>query len=105
MIPKEISKSHEEVPLSDMSTLSGKVDRRTARYEAVLGETATGLLAKSDRVNRHHTPPILDHDPELMTTSLDPSERRRARSVGEAIRWLARVALGVCRWTYERVAL
>lgn len=89
-----------------MSTLPEKVDRRTAaRYEAVLGETATDLLATSDRVDRHHTPPVLDRDAELMITSLDPSERRSARSVGEAIRWLARVALVICRWTYERVAL
>lgn len=89
-----------------MSTLSEKVDRRTAaRYEAVLGETATDLLATSDRVDRHHTPPIFDRDAELMITSPDPSERRSARGVGEAIRWLARLALVICRWTYERVAL
>jgi len=89
-----------------MSTLSEKVDRRTAaRYEAVLRETATDLLATSDHVDRHHTPPILDRDAESMITPLDPSDRRSARSVGEAIRWLARVALVICRWTYERVAL
>ena len=89
-----------------MSTLSEKVDRRTAvRYEAVLGETATDLLATSDHVDRHLTPPILDRRADLMITSPDPSERRSARSVGEAIRWLARVAIVICRWTYERVAL
>jgi hypothetical protein len=89
-----------------MSTLSEKVDRRTAaRYEAVLGETASDLLATSDRVDRHPAPPIVDRDAELMITSPDPSERRSARSVGEAIRWLARAAIVICRWVYERVAL
>jgi hypothetical protein len=86
-----------------MSTLSEKVDpRTTARYEAVLGETATALLAKSERVDRQ---PNLDRDAELMITSSELSERRSARNVGEAIRWLARVAIAIGRWTYERVAL
>jgi hypothetical protein len=86
-----------------MSTLSEKVDpRTTARYEAVLGETATALLAKSERVDRQ---PNLDRDAELTITSSELSERRSVRNVGEAIRWLARVAMAIGRWTYERVAL
>jgi hypothetical protein len=81
-----------------MSTLSEEVDRRTAaRYAAVLGETATDLLARSDRARRQLTPPILDR--------VDPGEPRSARSVGEVIRSLARVATVICRWTYERVTL
>jgi len=89
-----------------MNTLPEKIDRRTAaRYEAVLGETATDLLARCVREDRHPTPDLLDRDAELMITSPDPRERRSARSVGEAIRWLARVAILVSRWTYDRVAL
>ncbi len=89
-----------------MSTSSEKVDCRTAaRYEAVLCETATSLLARSDRVDRHLAPAILDRDAELMNNSPDPSERRSTQSVGEAIKSLVRVAMVICRWTYERVAL
>jgi len=89
-----------------MSTLSEKVDRRTAaRYEAVLGETATDLLRTSVRVDRHLAPPIPDRDVDLMITSPDRGECRSLRSVVGTIRWLARVAIVICRWTYERVAL
>lgn len=81
-----------------MSTLSEEIERRTAtRYAAVLGETATDLLARSGRAGRHLTPPILDRE--------DAGERRGVRSVGEVISSLARVATVICRWTYERVTL
>jgi hypothetical protein len=89
-----------------MSTPSEKVDRRTAaRYEAVLRETATDLLARANRVDRHLLPPFIDRDAELMTTSPNPSERHSAGNVGEAIGSLARGAIFICRWIYERVAL
>jgi hypothetical protein len=89
-----------------MSRLSEKVDRRTAaRYEVVLRQTATDLLATRDSADRHLTSDIIDRDAESMITSPDASERRTARSGGESIKWLTHVAIVICRWTYERIAL
>lgn len=69
--------------------------------DEVLGETCTDPVARSIHVDRHLMPQFLDCDSDLMITSPDPGFGRSVRSVGEAIRWLARVAIVI----YERVAL
>jgi hypothetical protein len=79
---------------------------QSARYQAVLNQSASGLLAVSDRMARHHIPPVHDRESELKGTVVaDTCERRGARSVGRKIRGFARLAALICRWTYERVAL
>ena len=77
---------------------------QAARYQAILRQSAGDLLPISDR--RDHVPPrVVDPQVDSPISSPAIGEHRGAGASVRGLRLLARRAVVICHWTYERAAL
>ena len=77
---------------------------QAARYKAVLRQSARDLLPTSE-CRDQHVPPVADPQDDSPISSPAIGDHGGPGSVGARMRWLVRLAVIICRWTYERVAL
>ena len=79
-------------------------DRRGRAGQAVLGETATHLLARGKWSDCSKPLSRLDRDVKELA-SLDTNRRRSARIVSEVFMRLTRAVRGIWHWTSEHIGL